>query len=511
MDPSTPRVRYWRGSRTGTTIPFVASSAARRAEAAARELGGASVADAIALSGPSDAERVYGDAAAAAESVAGAGRGSITTLSTGGWESDDSDGNDGLAAGGGASPSGSEAGQSPDQQLESSFMSEASSDLPPLGGWDGSSSASAAASASNGASRPASLGSEQQERAQGGSNGTRSEAPEAAGPSPEWRDGLGPGDTEASAAPVRLLGEILWIARPLVYAIMVKRTGRRAWSPLLTLLAMDVASRYVTRKSVDVARGRPVRGLLHAAGDAAKAGLRQLGVLVGARHTAQPTVPVGRTATSLGAAGRFASPFSAQEAAAGHEVLAVPATALAIDPVGLLVQQVPSVGAIVSAARRFTGLVGGGGAAAARSGLSVEEEGRAAGGARVPRSRGASSGRISLLLRVVMRLSNQVRVAALAGAEGADGRGSGIPEAVHGGTLRPSELDELARRRKNLWAMYLLRSPLFGLVTRAAMLRAEGGARSVPLLGWVVAMLIAYMRQTLEWWNSVFAYSGPAV
>ena len=77
VDPSNPRVRYWRGRRTGTSIPFVASSVARRAEAELGPWAGGrgGVADAVALAGPSDAERVYGEAAssiavAAADSVA---------------------------------------------------------------------------------------------------------------------------------------------------------------------------------------------------------------------------------------------------------------------------------------------------------------------------------------------------------------------------------------------------------------------------------------------------------
>jgi len=186
-------------------------------------------------------------------------------------------------------------------------------------------------------------------------------------------------------------------------------------------------------------------------------------------------------------------------------MLSVPQSALAIDPVSILVQQLPSAASVAKAASRFARMLSGTGTGTGTG--TLDGTARSA----VAPSSGASTGRISLLLRVVMHLSTQVRVAALAGGNGTDGRGSGISDSVHGGSLRPSEQDELARRRRNLWAMYLLRSPLFGLVTQAALLKTEAGARAVPLAGWIVAMLIAYMRQTLEWWNSVFAYSGPTV
>ena len=104
-------------------------------------------------------------------------------------------------------------------------------------------------------------------------------------------------------------------------------------------------------------------------------------------------------------------------------------------------------------------------------------------------SKAFDSGLAALALRLVWWASS-----AAMGASAAAGAGR---------CLCPEEEEELSRR-KRMWALYLLRSPVFQRGTMPAAERVAGAAGYVPVLGWVVQFAVGM----LGYYNRVHFYNS---
>ncbi len=79
------------------------------------------------------------------------------------------------------------------------------------------------------------------------------------------------------------------------------------------------------------------------------------------------------------------------------------------------------------------------------------------------------------------------------------------PGAGTGRCLTPEEEDELSRR-KRMWALYLLRSPVFQRATLPAANSVAAAAGYVPLMGWVVQFAVGM----LGYYNRVHFYNSAS-
>jgi hypothetical protein len=121
--------------------------------------------------------------------------------------------------------------------------------------------------------------------------------------------------------------------------------------------------------------------------------------------------------------------------------------------------------------------------------LQTQKQGAAEGGTSGGIKASFDSGLAALALRLVWWASSAALAPSLPGG---DGR-----------CLSPEEEGELTRR-KRMWALYLLRSPLFERCTVPAAERVAAGAGYVPLLGWVAQFAVGM----LGYYNKVHFYSS---